>query len=324
MFENKLYKPIHLVYNSDMIEAHNVTNLEGNSLEKALRDDFGLEITNTEKIIKGYSNQVYKGNLQDKIVFIRTNKNKNVFEVEQMGYKIFEGQEIPVPKIIAYQENPKSIGYPTMIMSSAEGKIISESDVSLEQKDVIYENLGKLLKKIHETKIKDFGPLKVYNQKLIGKFPTWKERCESAQKKNNAVLDFSINNKFITNEEANKIQKIYKEISLLDFGEASLLHTDLHHGHFFIKGTEITGIIDLGALEAGDPRYDIAMSLIFQNSREQEHFKKGYGELASDPMVNKYIITIAVRKIFSRSQRDEKGNIEVLFPVLKNTLEKIS
>lgn len=307
-----------------MIEAHNVTSLEGNSLERAIRDDFGFEITNTKKIIKGFSNQVYEGNMEDKTVFIRTNKDKNVFEVEQVGYKIFEEQGIPVPKIIAYQENPKTIGFPTMIMSSAEGKVLSESDVSLEQRDTVYENLGKLLNKINETKIKDFGPMKVHNQELIGKFSTWKERCESAEEKNKIVIDYSITNKFINNDEANKIQKVFNEIKELDFGPASLLHTDLHHGHFFIEGSEITGIIDLGALEAGDPRNDIAMSMFFQNSREQEYFKKGYGELANDPMVNKYTVTIAIRKIFRRSHRDIKGNVESAISRLKNALEKIS
>jgi len=306
-----------------MIEAHNVTSLEGNSLERAIRDDFGFEITNAKKIIKGFSNQVYEGNMKDKTVFIRTNKDKNVFEVEQVGYRIFEKQGIPVPKIIAYQENPKTIGFPTMIMSSAEGKVLSESDISLEQKDIVYENLGKLLKKIHETKIKDFGPMKVHNQELIGKFSTWKERCLSAEKKNEIAIDFSITNKYINNEEARKIQEIYKEISELDFGKASLLHSDLHHGHFFITGTEITGIIDLGALEAGDPRSDIAMSMIFQNSREQEHFKKGYGELANDPIVNKYIVKIVIRKILGRSHRDIKGDVESAISILKNTLQKI-
>lgn len=306
-----------------MIEAHNVTSLEGNSLERAIRDDFGFEISNTKKIIKGFSNQVYEGNMEDKTVFIRTNKDKNVFEVEQVGYKIFEEQGIPVPKIIAYQENPKTIGFPTMIMSSAEGKVLIESDISLEQRDTVYENLGKLLNKIHETKIKNFGPMKVSNQELVGKFKTWKERCESAEKKNKIVIDFSVANKYINIDEANKIQEIFNEIKELDFGSASLLHTDLHHGHFFIKGTEITGIIDLGALEAGDPRKDIATSMFFQNSREQEHFKKGYGELANDPMVNKYTATIAIRKIFSRSQRDVMGNVESAISRLKNALEKI-
>ena len=306
-----------------MIEAHNVINLEGNSLEEAIRDDFGFEINNIDKVIRGFSNEVYKGNLEDKIVFIRTNKDKNKFEVEKLGYKIFKEQRIAVPEILAYQENPKSIGFPTMIMSAAEGKNIKDSELSLEQKDVIYENLGKLLKKIHETKIKNFGPLEVSGRELIGKFSTWKERCELAQDKNNRVLNFSLENEFITNDDVDKIQKIHKEISLLDFGKASLLHMDLHHEHFFVKDTEITGVIDLGALEAGDPRYDIAMSLMFQNPREQEHFKNGYGELSNDPMVDKYLITILVRKIFSRSHRDKKGKIENLIPMLKNTLQKI-
>ena len=41
-----------------MIEAHNITKLEGNSFERAIQDDFGFEIKNSEKITKGYQSQV--------------------------------------------------------------------------------------------------------------------------------------------------------------------------------------------------------------------------------------------------------------------------
>ena len=191
-----------------MLEAHNITKLEGGSLENAIKDDFGLDIKNPEKITKGYASQVYKASLEDKEIFVRINKDHKVFEAEILGYSIFEKQEIPVPKIIAYKENPKTIGIPTMIMSSAQGKIIHESDVSLEQQDVIFEHLGEVLKKINENRVEGFGALRSINGKLIGKFPTYKEYCEFQKGHTEKTLSFSIENNYITNKEAEKIRKV--------------------------------------------------------------------------------------------------------------------
>lgn len=64
-----------------MIEAHNVTKLEEHSIENAIKSDFGFEITEVEKITKGYSSEVYKAKMEDKVIFIRINKYPNVFEV---------------------------------------------------------------------------------------------------------------------------------------------------------------------------------------------------------------------------------------------------
>lgn len=308
-----------------MIESHNIANLEGNSIENAVKSDFGFDIKDAEKILKGYQSQVYKANLGDDVVFVRINKDPNVFEVEQLGYEIFEEKGIPVPKIIAYKEKPVSIGQPTVIMTSAVGETINQAKPSQEQNDIIYEKLGEILRKINETKLEGFGKLEVKNNALVGKFTNWKQYCELENERHNKALDFCVNNNFVTNEEANKIRNLYREIELLDFGQASLLHKDIHQGHFFVQGSEVTGIIDLGSIMAGDPRYDIAMSLVFQNPRQQEHFKKGYNDdLVNDPMVNKYMITIIIRKLYFRSKQENKDNVEKLLSPLKNCLSKLS
>lgn len=169
-----------------------------------------------------------------------------------------------------------------------------------------------------------FGPLLVKNQELVGKFSTWKEYCESEQSYNIRNLNFSKNNNYITTEESNKIEQIYNEREVINLEKASLLHTDILKDHIFIEGDKISGVIDLGRLTAGDPRYDIAYSLIFQNPREQEFFKKGYGELAQDPIVNKYLITIVIDKIHFRSKKEINGDVGELLPILKDALNKLS
>jgi aminoglycoside phosphotransferase (APT) family kinase protein len=308
-----------------MIESHNIVNFEKNSIENFIKSDFGFNIKNAEKITKGYASQVYKADFENNVVFIRINKDPNVFEVEQLGYKIFEEKGIPVPKIIAYKEKPVSIGQPTVIMTSAIGETIGEAKPSQEQEDIIYEQLGEILRKINETKLEGFGQLMVKNNTLVGKYSSWKEYSESQNERNNKALDFCVKNNFVTNEEADKIRGLYKEIELLDFGQASLLHKDIHQSHFFVQGSDVTGIIDLGSIIAGDPRYDMAMSLVFQNPRQQEHFKKGYdNDLVNDPMVNKYMITIMIRKLYFRSKPEIKGNVDILLQPLKDSLSKLS
>jgi aminoglycoside phosphotransferase (APT) family kinase protein len=258
------------------------------------------------------------------VVFIRINKDPNVFEVEQIGYKIFEEKGIPAPKIIAYNANPASIGYPTIIMTSAVGTTFGQARLSQGEQDIVYEKLGGLLKKINETKLEGFGQLKVEDNKLVGQFSSWKEYSESQDEYHHRALDFCVENGFVTNQEAEKIIDIYKEIPLSSIGKASLLHRDIHRGHFFVTGTEVTGIIDLGSIMAGDPRYDVAMALVFQDSNQQDYFKKGYHDaLVDDPMVNKYMITIFIRKLFFRSRQEIKGNVEVLLLPLKASLEKL-
>ena len=306
-----------------MIEAHNITNLEGGSLENAVKTDFGLEVKNSKKVTHGYTSQVYEASLGNDTVFIRINKESRVFEVEILGYEILKKQGIPVPKILGYKDNPPSIGHPTMIMSSAIGTTIDEANLSPEEEDMVFEKLGKTLKKINETKLEGYGLLKAKDGELVGEFSSWKAYQETQQKKYHEALNFCTEKKYLTESESDKVKAVCDEIMSLDIGKASLVHRDLHSSHFFVKNTDITGIIDLGGIMASDPRYDIAMSIIFQNPQQQKNFKKGYGELVNDPMVNKYFIVIAIKKIQFRSREDINGDAQSLIPRLQEALKKL-
>jgi aminoglycoside phosphotransferase (APT) family kinase protein len=304
------------------VKAHNLVNLEGLALEGAIREDFGLEITHTEKVVKGYSSQVYGGKLGDQTVFIRINKDQRVFDVEVLGYEAFKNQGIPVPEIIAYKASPASIGQPTMIMSSAEGVVMAESHSSPEQIEIIYNDLGRLMKRIHEVKLEGFGKLIVKDGALRGESNDWAGYWDSRKKHHDKGLAFLKEKNFASESEIEKIKSIFEEVRSLDIGQASLLHRDMHHAHFFVKGTDITGVIDLGALMAGDPRLDIAVSLVFQTSEEQEYLRNGYGELARDPVVDKYLLIILVDKVLFRF-KDRGLDDPKILKKFRDTLERI-
>ncbi len=307
-----------------MIESHNLVKMENPMIEEAIKNDFGFEVKNIEKVTKGYSSQVYEAEMDGNKIYVRINKDPKIFESEILGYEIFKKQGIPVPEILAYKENPETIKEPTMIMSAAKGSLINKNTPE-EERSITFKNVGKLLHKINETKIEGYGKVIPKAGHLVGNFSTWKEFWADQQGHNDRALDFLIENKIVNSEEIEKIKKIYEEIGDLDFGKASLLHLDVHHGHFFTNKGEITGLIDLGMLTAGDPRYDIAMSLIFQKNEDRENFKQGYGELANDPIVNKYYAIIAIRKIYFRSKPGmEKPEESAKFiQELKDVLERV-
>ena len=294
--------------------------MESAAFIEAVKSDFGLPITEVEKVTSGWANQVHKANLNGKVVFIRINKNSEIFPLEILGYEIFKKQGIPVPEVIAYQEKPSHLGYPTMILSAASGIEITKANLSLEQKNSVYEKVGTLVRKINEVTLDGFGSLKVVEGKLRGKFQSWKESWMSSEKHFYVDAEIIRNNKLLTDTELQKLEEVYREIGSLDFGRASLLHRDVHSTHIFVTGDSVTGIIDLGRLEAGDPRYDIAMSLVFQKPEEQEAFRKGYGALSDDPMVNKYILAIAGTKIAFRSKNGLKEGAEEAVRVFREAL----
>lgn len=307
-----------------MIDAHNLVDLDDISLQKAIKNDFDLDVTILEKNTNGYSSQVYKATLGDKIIFIRINQDPNIYTAEEYVYKLFEEKGIPAPKVIAYDPNPPSIGYPTILLTCAVGLTPKEAHLSNAEEDAVYEHLGMLVKKINETKLQGYGRLRVENNALVGEFSTWRQYVESQNVRNYKALAFCLQQKFVTEEEAVKIKEIYEEIPLIFTDKGSLLHRDIHRGHFFVTGLKVTGIIDLGAIMSGDPLLDVAYAFVFQNNDQQEHFKKGYDDpLVDDPIVNKYMIMFFIRKLYFRSKQERQGNVDILLQPLKNSLEKL-
>jgi aminoglycoside phosphotransferase (APT) family kinase protein len=233
---------------------------------------------------------------------------------------LFKKQRIPAPEFIAYQENPPTIGSPTVILSAVEGVNLKEANLPKGQENNIYESVGNILRKINETEIEGFGPLKKVNGVFKGEHATYEEYCKRRREGFDKVVDFLVKNNLITSEEAGKLNKILEELDSLGLTQSHLLHRHMHDVHIYVDKGEISGIIDLARLAAGDPRDDIALSLVFQKERQQEHFKKGYGEMANDPVVLKYLAIAAAKKTMYRFQRAGGKNVGKILETLKDTL----
>lgn len=310
------------------IERVNVPNpvkLEGQVLKDAIKTDFGIEIMDIEEIDVGFKNRFFRATTtQEKKIFIAINKDKAVIEVELFGYELLKQKGILVPEVITYQENPPTLGSPTAILSAARGVNLEDANLPLEQENAIYEKIGEILRKINEIKIEGFGPLRKVDGVFRGEYDTYEKYCEWRKETFDKAVGFLREKKLITPKEVEKLNKILKEISALNLEQSYLLHRHMRREHVFIDQGEISGIIDLARLAAGDPRYDIALSLLSQNERLQKYFKKGYGELANDPVVLKYLATTIPLKIMWRINRNEgrKESAEKLLTILRKILNE--
>src|SRR5579884_2586064 len=126
-----------------MIEAHNLIDLSVGVFEKAILDDFGLKIADTQKIENGWSSQVYKAKLGNQEVFVRINKEPRVYLVEEAGYKRMKEAGVPVPEVLDFKEAPNLIGYPTMILTAANGEPLGHLKTSPDQEMSLWEEAGK-------------------------------------------------------------------------------------------------------------------------------------------------------------------------------------
>jgi aminoglycoside phosphotransferase (APT) family kinase protein len=302
---------------------HNLVKLEGAELVAAVRADFNLDIKNPEKIVRGTANQVYKAELRGETIFIRINKNSRELEAEILGYEVLRKLEIPVPALVSYQAQPLTIGYPTMIITAVEGVPLRDAQLLPEKEKEVYTDAGGMLKKMHNIKLPGFGELISVGGELQGRHKTYQEYRDALHAHEQKGIDYLLGKNLISEDEAESIRKNNKEIDGLNVESAAFLHRDFSPGHVFVNGGKISGVIDLGTLMAGDPRLDIATSFIFIKGEKRNFLKEGYGQLAYDPVIMKYLVNVATRKAAHRSKHGyDEGSTRAL-EALREALTEI-
>ncbi len=300
-------------------------DLEGKDLVQAIKKDFGFEIADIKRVAKAYQSEVYKAlTPQKETIFIKKDKVPKRLEIEIQGYRIFKDLGIPVPEVIAYQENPPTIKKPTIIISAARGVNLENTNPSEQEESKIYKSWGDVARRINGLKIKGFGPITLINNTLQGKYKTYQEFVASPENNYEDVIRRLVEHRLLTDEELQKLKEIIKEINNLKINQGFLLHRDMKPDHIFVEQDRITGIIDLARLEAGDPRNEIAKSLLLLSEKQQNYFKRGYGsDLVNDPMVTKYLVVRAATMALPRSKEGHMEIAKNALRILKKTIAKL-
>lgn len=203
--------------------------------------------------------------------------------------KLNEETEIPMPRLLFYDDSCEICDVPYFFMTFLRGKPLNMAEsVTEEQYHLIKKQLGKITRQIYELEAPYFG---------IPFIP--ESRCES-----NAefvcllfewlLLDAREKNIEIPEISADELLALIRkhEKALNTSVSPRLIHTDTWNGNVMVENGELTGLVDYAAVLYGDP----LMSHDFHDFGDSPdpYFLKGCGksEFTNDEKIRIYIYRI--------------------------------
>lgn len=240
-----------------------------------------LKMESYHELTEGYFNMAYEIRLSNgkqvilkiapstEIRVMTYEKNIMSAEVETMRLTMRNGQ-IPVPKVIGYDNSCTVCNSPYFIMEKLAGKSLHSVKASLpsEQINRIYFETGRINKIINNISCPAFG----YpgQSEFQGKdwYPVFHKMMEAGindARRGNVDLKISIEQIWRC---LDRDRLIFDEVK-----EPKLVHWDCWDGNIFVCSGKVTGIIDWERSLWGDP----LMELGFRTYSDNTCFQKGYG-----------------------------------------------
>lgn len=275
------------------MESKTKTHLSIEQVESIIQHHFPNTIIDSAiELTEGMQNAAWlisgTGILQDKVVLkigaapdadLLTYEKENLV-AESHAYEQLKDKDIPMPKVLVYDDSGKIIVNKYLIMTYVEGKTWKNclKEISPEQKKALMYELGKYAATIHSVVGDKFGYIKE-NYRFL--FDTWSDAfCAMIH----AIMEDGRKRAFPLPEE--RIEAVLKKYSdlLNEIKTPHLVDFDLWAGNVFINhqdNSHISGVIDLGNCFYGDPFAEFVGAVhLYDDVDKEEEFKSGYEEVS--------------------------------------------
>ncbi len=247
-------------YQQKQFQRTHTTNT--NTLNEIVQQAMGTNIGQVTRINKGQSNEVYFIDLKDGSFVLRMAKgfDYDIFAIERWAMQEVSRRGVPVAAILAqgsvverdeviyYQVQEKLTGEP---MDS----LLAQGKVGRDRSERLTEQAGELLAAIHAVSIFGWGRI---TRPHHGTYESFEERLlalqEDSEKFDKALAQFNALG-------VPQFEEVWQEVLYLEsfaVCKPVLLHYDLTPDHIFVDSDDsITGVIDWGAVQSGDPVRDL-------------------------------------------------------------------
>ncbi|MBD3253160.1 phosphotransferase [Candidatus Pacearchaeota archaeon] len=288
------------------------------------------------KISEGFSHFNFEAdiNKEPKKAIVRfSNNEKEEYDLakEKFIIELLLKNDIPAPRILFFHDD-------CMILEKLKGIRLDTiwNSISKPERLDIVKKLGRLLKKIHKIKFKNFGKItkkgiisnKGFEFKKIGNkanYSPFLRECLSLFGEDFFRL---LSYKHLSTEFVTKfIKVVYTNLDIIDYsGKPTLIHGDFHKSHIFVKKKnnkwEITGIIDFEFARSSSPEYDfikLHRDNFFDDPEILKALIEGYGPINKKAV---YIHRLMRDLGFAQVMRDS-GNLKLSDRTIKDVEKRI-
>jgi len=296
----------------------NTPQLTSGEIEAILSDELNLSVSDLISLSSehlGDNSEVFTGNYEGQDIVVKIGDELRWFQMEASVLDLLQKYDLPTPRVLGFLECSKEINRPILVLT----KVLGESIKHLGNNQLspqVWESAGSILKQMNEIKMEGFGWLISSDGALKGEFAQWRDYIGGHHSRAQYIFDHG----FIDEDEQRRIEEIFEELEGADIVQPYFLHGDYHGPHIFTDGQKVTGVIDFGGAKAGDPRRDVAYAHYFMSPEARSHFNRGYGDVATEPLVSKYLVLIAVDKIEYRHKRGYLDRLPSSIESLKNAM----
>ncbi len=233
-----------------------------NTLNEIVQKAMGTRIEQITRINKGQSNEVYFIDLKDGSFVLRIAKgwDYDIFAIERWAMQEVSQRGVPVAAILAqgsvverdeviyYQIQEKLAGEPM-------DDLLAQGKVGRDRSERLTEQAGELLAAIHSVSIVGWGRITKPNH---GTYESFEKRIlalqEDSERFDKALARFNALG-------VPRFEEVWQELHHIEsfaVYKPVLLHYDLSPDHIFVDSDDrITGVIDWGAVQSGDPVRDL-------------------------------------------------------------------
>jgi aminoglycoside phosphotransferase (APT) family kinase protein len=245
-------------------------NMDLGKAKKIIEKETKSEIRLLEDATKGWDHNVYIAQTNKGCFVLRVPiKDRNKIKIQAWACNKWHKLGIPVPKPIILKRN-------YLIEKCIQGEDMEHLKLNKAQKKVVYQKIGRYLKKMHTIETKKYGPLAKPGR---GKYNSWKDFTDTL-----AVdcLRKCLRQGKLSRIKAEQIKKEYAQFKeyLLNFKDSRLVHSDLCADNIMVNKGKLSGIIDAADALSGDTLFDIAV--IYYDTADKNIIKqisKTYGKI---------------------------------------------
>lgn len=271
-------------------------------IKEIIKKELQAQVLDIKRITEGYSHYMYNIKIDKEpyeiIIRFSNNTKKNVnLEKEKWVMEKMRENNIPAPEILGFYYKEGEEGY--MIIEKFRGERLDLIWNSIEKNEKlqIVEEIGELMRKIHEIKLEKFGGIedngRIKSDEAF-KFRKQGEEMKSSPFLREVLKDFfydlgrllsykTVDPKFVSKF----VFYISKNLDKFDYGgKPTFVHSDFSIGHVFVKKIggkyEIEGLIDFEFARSSSPEYDF-IKLHREGFFDDEEIKKAledsYGKI---------------------------------------------